>query len=266
MAPKLIEHLKSIFTKPKKQKNPIINEININLQEDLKRVNSIRSVAGSQPLSLLDLKLNNKIPVKVKFIHDLSSVNNSEAEMAMGLSDVELNYWFKIISDNEKLTNCFDDTNSYIYKNQYLNNILSRVYNFYIDKRAGQYKLQSTVFKKLKGAEAFNFFVSAIFGEHGTVKQEEGGKDNINFFYNGEMSYKLTSPFYGTAVISFSGELRTKDYYIKLFNEERTCLVIEQNKIANTIVNRKIIPNISVGIYTKEYLNQLKDSIELSGN
>lgn len=266
MAPRMLGRIKDMLTPPVKQKDPLINKINKSLKEDLNRVNAIRTSVGYQLLPCLNIKLNNKIPVKVKFIYDVPLSLKSEAKIAMGMSDVDLGYWFAMLPDDEKLTNCFDDINSYIYKNGFLNSILTKIYNYYIEKDSGVLKLSTSVYKKLEGMEAYNFYLSAIFGKDGTADVDEGSKDNINFFYSGNLEYEMLTPLYGAATISFSESLKTKEHFLKIFNEKKAYLVIEQTQGTISLLKGKRVSNVSIGIYHENYLRLMRHAIELRDN
>ena len=73
----------------------------------------------------------------------------------------------------------------------------------------------------------------------------------------------MLTPLYGLAELSFTGDIKTKEDYIDILNKREAVLVIEGSTGSSVKMKGKVIPNVSIGLYKKEYITRMRDAIKI---
>jgi len=268
LAPNLIGRLKNVFQKPVKQPDSRINYLNKKIRECLQSVAQARSaLPNAQPLQGLTIQIKGQNSTKemenVAFAFDIPLTKDSLADFAFGSSRTDLSYWFAKVPDPPSLSEFFQDIKSFIYSDSYLQRFLDQVFNNYIDKSEGKLALQTSVYQILNPSnnEARQFFMKSISGPTGAMNANSAS--NVTFYANGDPTLTLVDPVAGLCKMTFSEEVQLKEDLIAVFNQKKSCIVVENSMGAVAKIKGKTIRNISIGLYYIDYIRMLRDAIEL---
>ena len=107
--------------------------------------------------------------------------------------------------------------------------------------------------------------MKAISGPDGAMstKVEDGTKFNVTIFAGGDITFKLTQQFYGQGTIEFADGVAFKTDLLKILDQKKACLVVENSMGVSTKMNGKNVRNCSIGLYLTRYLRRLRDAIEI---
>lgn len=265
VAPSILHRVRGSFSKRIKQPNAEINRFNAFLHEELTKTNALRTVVGMKPLGGLVIQVNRDRLTDVAFAYDVPYQKNSLADFALGASPVDLNYWFSLMPEKESLSSAFDVADSYIYKDNYLIGVLSQIDADYTASETGRNKIQTSFYRLLEGRDRkeIDFFKKAVFGPDGANASTRGNKFSVTFLVEGDFKFKMLTPLYGLASLSFSGGVVKRSEMLKLLTDQQVCLVIENVSGSSVRYQGKMIDSVKIGVYRKDYLNRLRDSIKI---
>lgn len=262
IAPSIIKRGLGVFSKAVKQPNEDINKLNSFIKENLIKTNTIRSSVSMSSLDGLSFRLKNTKLNNVSYAYDTKIQKESFAEFALGKSDVDLTYWFGFLPSGDNLSNAFSNIDSFIYNDPFLKSLLNKVLEDYVDT-TNIPKLKTSLYHELNSLITSEraFFKKAVSGPEGDT--DNNNKFNIDYFFSGDPKFKILTPLYGLAELSFTGDIKTKEDYIDILNKREAVLVIEGSTGSSVKIKGKVIPNVSIGLYKKEYISRMRDAIKI---
>lgn len=262
IAPSIIGRARNLFRKPAKQADARVNTLNAKIQEYRTKVAQVRtSLPGNLPdLKGLEIRFISKggdssIMDDVAFVYDAPLRKDSIGDIAFGLDKTRLPYWITKVPEFPSLSEAFFFKGSFIYKNEYLKKFLKDVYDIYVDKSNGRLSLQTSVYKILPpgGGKPKQFFEEAIIGP----------EVRPMFFANGDPQLILDDAKNGKCTLKFDEESYTSDELMKLYEQGKVCIVVENAMGSSAKIGWRTVANTSIGLYHTDYLRSLRDAIEL---
>ena len=269
IAPTFYGRVKNWFAKPVKQPDERINKLNTELTAMHREVDTVRSAAGVSTLAGLECKFKNTTLKDIAFAYDVPLTRDSIADIALGPSNIDLPYWIATPPEGDDLSKFFENADSFPVHEPHLQDILNDVFDRYVDKEEGGYKLQSSLYKILTGSDRKekDFFMKAISGPDGNVSTDiaDGNKFNVTIFTGGDIKLTLTQKFYGQAKLEFADPVLFKTDFLALLAAKKTCLVIENTiGVSSFKMRGKTVRNCSIGLYKTSYIRRLRDAIQFN--
>ena len=269
LAPSFLAKIKSKLPlgTPTKQPDSRVNQLNDELSKAKRDVDTSRSANSLNPVVGIECQFHGAILKDIAFAYDVPYTQDSIADIALGTSPIILPYWVATPPDGDVLSKFFDDPKSFIYNDTYCEMFLKRVFDDYVDKEEGAYKLQSSVYTILDPSNNLQkrFFMKAISGPDGSLSDDidDGTKFNVTIFAEDDIKFTLTNQLAGKGRLEFTKGVKFKSDLLKLLDQKKACLVVENAMGVSTKMSGKNIRNCSVGLYKTSYLRRLRDAIKI---